>query len=160
MREDSFAYTFLTNLPYCNSSRYCQYLADESKFYNYSQTVNRLYRLNAHIIPIFFTLLIAMLSMEKAGSSSPYGIFCITIITFFTITFPIAYIGDAAEGLLISTFVELAFNDEAELELAPTIIKKAYKEDLEDYYKNDVDEFGNNVERVWYRMLIEPTQTE
>jgi hypothetical protein len=64
-----------------------------------------LYRLNLHIIPIFFTLLIAILSMESTGNSSPYGIFCITLITFFTITYPLAYQGDTAEGLLISTYV-------------------------------------------------------
>jgi hypothetical protein len=126
IREESFAYTFLTSLPYCNSSRYCEYLSSESKFYNYNQTVNRLYRLNLHIIPIFLTLLIAMITMEKAGGNSPYGIICITLITFFTITYPIAYQGDTAEGLLISSFVELAFNDEAELERAPAVIKKAY----------------------------------
>jgi hypothetical protein len=49
-----------------------------------------------HIIPIFFTVLIAILSMEQSGNSSPYGILCITLITFFTITYPLAYQGDAA----------------------------------------------------------------
>lgn len=52
-----------------------------------------------------------MISMESVGKNSPYGILCITLITFFTITYPIAYQGDTAEGLLISSFVELAFND-------------------------------------------------
>ena len=79
IREESFAYTFLTSLPYCNSSRYCEYLSSESKFYNYNQTINRLYRLNLHIIPIFLTLLIAMISMENVGRNSPYGILCITL---------------------------------------------------------------------------------
>ena len=64
--------------------------------------------------------------MGQAGGNSPYGILCITLITFFTITYPLAYQGDSAEGLLISTFVELAFNDDSSLERAPEIIKKAY----------------------------------
>lgn len=54
---------------------------------------------------MFFTLLIAMITMGQAGNNSPYGILCITLITFFTITYPLAYQGDSAEGLLISTFV-------------------------------------------------------
>ncbi len=57
--------------------------------------------------------------MKGSGNNSPYGIFAITLIAFFTITYPLAYQGDAAEGLLISTFVELAFNDESSLNKAP-----------------------------------------
>jgi len=105
IREESFAYTFLSGMPYCYSSRYCEMLAGESQFYNYSQTTNRLFRLNMHIVPIVLTLLIAIGSMESTGNSSPYGIFCITMITFFVITFFVAYIGDVAEGLLIATYV-------------------------------------------------------
>jgi hypothetical protein len=137
-------------------------LGADSKFYNFSQSTNRLYRINIHIIPIFFTVLLAMFSMESAGNNSPYGIFCITLITFFTVTYPLAYQGDAAEGLLISTYVELSFNDEAELEKAPAIIKKAYKEDIQDVYKYDVNELGEKerAERPWYKLLTDPIQTE
>lgn len=127
-------------MPYCNSSRYCEFLSEESKFYNNNQIINRLYRLNLHIIPIFFTLLIAMLLMEGTGKTSPYGIFCITLITFFTVTYPLTYQPNTAEGLLISTFVELAFDDEAEEPaLAPAIIKKAYRDDIGEVYKYRID---------------------
>lgn len=122
--------------------------------------MNRLYRVNLHIIPIFFTVLIAMVMMEHSGKNSPYGIFCITLITFFVVTYPLAYQGDAAEGLLISTFVELGFNDEAELERAPEVIKKAYREDLSDAYKHSTDANGEKVERPWYKLFTEAVQTE
>lgn len=125
IREESDAYTFLTNLPYCDSSRYCEYLSKVSNFYNYSQITSRLFRLNAHIIPIFFTLMITILSMEDSKNTSPYYIICTSIITFFTITYFIIHQCDTAKGLLISTYIELALNDE-DLFLAPSIIKLAY----------------------------------
>lgn len=101
-----------------------------------------------------------MITMESSGNNSPYGIFCITLITFFVVTYPLAYQGDAAEGLLISTFVELGFNDEADLERAPEVIKKAYKEDLSDTYKHYVDENGEKVDRPWYKLFTVAVQTE
>jgi len=33
------------------------------------------------------------------------------MITFFVVTFFVAYVGDVAEGLLIATYVELGMND-------------------------------------------------
>lgn len=101
-----------------------------------------------------------MIMMENSGKNSPYGIFCITLITFFVVTYPLAYQGDAAEGLLISTFVELGFNDEADLDKAPEVIKKAYKEDLSDTYKHYIDANGEKVHRPWYKLFTEPVQTE
>lgn len=122
--------------------------------------MNRLYRVNLHIIPVFFTVLVAMIMMEHSGNNSPYGIFAITLITFFVVTYPLAYQGDAAEGILISTFVELGFNDEADLEKAPAVIKKAYKEDLSDHYKHYTDANGERVVRPWYKLFTDPVQTE
>lgn len=58
------------------------------------------------------------------------------MITFFTITYFLAYQGDTAEGLLISTYVELGLTDEDQLSLAPKIIKKAYEADKSNLYKN------------------------
>lgn len=86
--------------------------------------------------------MIGMITMQNAGSNSPYGIFAITLITFFTITYPLAYQADAAEGMLISTFIELGFNDENTLERAPEIIRVAYEEDLTDTYKHETNENG------------------
>ena len=58
-----------------------------------------------HIIPIFLTLFIAILRMEGSGNTSPWGVLCIALISFFTTTYPLAYQGDTAEGLLISAFL-------------------------------------------------------
>ena len=49
------------------------------------------------------------------------------MITFFVITFFVSYIGDVAEGLLIATYFLAGMNDESCLELAPEIIKLAYR---------------------------------
>ena len=102
-----------------------------------------------------------MLMMEGTGKTSPYGIFFITLITFFTVTYPLTYQPNTAEGLLISTFVELAFDEAVEEPgLAPAIIKQAYRDDLAEVYKYRIDENGQKAKKHWYQLLLEPLQTE
>jgi hypothetical protein len=40
-RSESMAYINLTGLPYCNSSRYCEYINRVTDLYNGNQSVNR-----------------------------------------------------------------------------------------------------------------------
>jgi hypothetical protein len=42
-RSESFGYINLIPIPYCNASRYCEMMADDSNFYDRSQTTNRVY---------------------------------------------------------------------------------------------------------------------
>jgi len=41
VRSESFGYINLIPIPYCNASRYCEMMADDSNFYDRSQTTNR-----------------------------------------------------------------------------------------------------------------------
>lgn len=41
VRSDSMAYINLTGLPYCNSSRYCEFLCNNTRLYHGSQSVSR-----------------------------------------------------------------------------------------------------------------------
>jgi hypothetical protein len=116
------------------SARYCEFLSSESGFYNLSQTTNRIFRINQHIIPIFFTVLIAIITMKAAGQASPYGILFVCFVTFFTVTYFLAYHGDKAEGILISAYVDEVLND-GDLQCAPAVIAKAYKDDDGNEYK-------------------------
>lgn len=43
IRSEAFAYINLISLPYCNASRYCEMLSDDSNFYDRSQTTNRVH---------------------------------------------------------------------------------------------------------------------
>lgn len=70
-------------------------------------STTRIFRICQHIIPMFFTLLIALLMMKgQTGASSPYGILMCLVISFFTTTYFLSYHGDKAEGLAVSIYVE------------------------------------------------------
>jgi len=86
------------------------------------------------MIPIFFTVLIAIITMKNSGSASPYGILFVCFISFFTVTYFLAYHGDKAEGLLISAYADEALN-EGTPQCAPALIALAYKDDEGDAYK-------------------------
>lgn len=107
MRSESMAMINSLSLPFCNASRYCEMLALDSGFYDYSQTTNRLYRLGAHGLLIAVIGFIAILTMiGKSGLSSIFGIIFITALAFFMITFFISIHPDIGEGILISVFLE------------------------------------------------------
>ena len=124
----------MLNLPYCNSARYCEFLSANSSFYDFSQTTNRIFRLNQHMIPIVLTLIIAILTIDGSGKS-PYALVCVVAISFFIVTYFLAYHGDTAEGILIAAFLDEGLSDQAPPEFAPALIRKAYQDDKEDTYK-------------------------
>jgi hypothetical protein len=85
------------------------------------------------MIPIFFTLFIALLTMKSAGSASPYGILFVCVISFFTVTYFLAYHGDKADGILIAAYLDESINDE--LTKAPAVVQLAYDNDKSNQYK-------------------------
>lgn len=109
-RSETMSYINLISIPYCNAARYSEQLSRSSDFYDYSQTTNRVYRLAAHILLMTIVSFISLLSVKAAsGQASISGIFFIALISLFTVTFFIGLHGDLAEGLLMSTFIEEAF---------------------------------------------------
>jgi hypothetical protein len=79
----------LTNQNYCNSARYCEFLSSHSRFYDYSQITNRMFRINMHIVPMFIVLMIALGQMGAAVT--PYAIMVIAVLSFFIITYFVSY---------------------------------------------------------------------
>ena len=89
IRGEAICYVSLTNQNYCSSARMCEFLSANSRFYDYSQTTNRMFRINAHIVPIFIVLMIAMINMGSA--ETPYAIMVVSVISFFIITYFVSY---------------------------------------------------------------------
>jgi hypothetical protein len=50
IREDAISFITLTGNPYCNSSRYCQYLCDRSIITDYALSTSRSYRISTHFL--------------------------------------------------------------------------------------------------------------
>ena len=86
------------------------------------------------MIPIVLTLIIAILTIDGSGKS-PYAILCVVLITFFVVTFFLAYHGDTSEGILIASYLDEALNDEVPPRYAPAIVDEAYNDDMKDRFK-------------------------
>ena len=70
-RSESMGYINLIPIPYCNASRYSEYMSDESGFFCYSQTISRviffltqLYRICAHMVFIALASVIGINSSK------------------------------------------------------------------------------------------------
>lgn len=72
-------------------------LADDSRFYDRSQTTNRLYRICAHITIMMIATLIAFAG-NKYTDNHPgvVGVFFVAIVSLFTVTYFISLHGDLA----------------------------------------------------------------
>lgn len=133
-RSEAMAYINIVPLPYCNASRYCEMLADDSGFYNRSQITNRLYRLCAHIVLMSIAVLVSAEARKIVDAKMDIaGVLVMFAISMFTITYFIGFYGDIAEGLLVSVFVEEKLSDPngfiTELSIPPQCVKDVYKYD-------------------------------
>ena len=134
IRGEAMSYVSLTNQNYCNAARTCEFLSANSRFYDYSQTTNRMFRINIHIIPMFIVLVIALAKLGPA--TTPYAIMIVAILSFFVITYFVSYHAEKTEGLLVSTYIEEALAD-GELKQAPRVMEITYVEDI-NYNQNNV----------------------
>lgn len=101
------AYINTIPLPFCNASRYCEIMAEDSTFYDMSQTTNRLFRLAAHALLIFLTAITAIESSRTpSGGSTISGFIFVGIVALFVVTYFISLHADIAEGILTSIFIE------------------------------------------------------
>ena len=89
IRGEAICYVSLTNQNYCNSARHCEFLSSNSRFYDYSQTTNRMFRINFHIVPLFIILVIAVAKMGPAAT--PYAIMLVAILSYFMVTYFVSY---------------------------------------------------------------------
>ena len=93
IRSDAMAFINLTGNPFCNSSRYCEYLCDRSVIMDYSQSTSRAYRICAHFLIVG---IIAIFSLYIKGTISIYALLIIMIQTLFIATLFISIHADGA----------------------------------------------------------------
>lgn len=93
VRSDSMAYINLTGNPFCNSSRYCEYLCGRSIIMDYSQSTSRAYRFCAHFLIVG---IMALLALYIKGVISIYALLIIMVQSIFIATLLISIHADAA----------------------------------------------------------------
>lgn len=86
------AFINLTGNPFCNSSRYCEYLCRKSILLDGSQNIGRVYRLCAHILLAGIMLIFAL---YVKGVISLYAIIIIVLNSLFVSTLLISFHVDA-----------------------------------------------------------------
>ena len=98
IRSDAMAYINLTGNPFCNASRYCEYLCDRSVIMDYSQSTSRAYRICAHFL---LAGIMAILALYMKGDISIYALLIVMVQTLFIGTLLISAHADAAEAIQI-----------------------------------------------------------
>lgn len=122
VRSDAYAYVALAGNPFCNSSKYCEYLTNESMSSDGSQSSMRLYRICAHLCIVGTTCIIGL---YIKGQVEFYTIIATLILGIFVSTFIISYHSDAAEALLIMFLMEEEFYKRKDKKLkAATILNQ------------------------------------
>lgn len=92
-------YIYLTGNPYCNSSRYCEYLCDKSPLTRNSQSISRAYRILAHFL---IAGIVAIVSFFLQGANtSVFVVLVVFLMSLFIGTFFISLHADAAESVQI-----------------------------------------------------------
>lgn len=107
VRSDAMAYINITGIPFCNSSRTCEYLCNNSAIFEGSQNTSRVYRLASHI---FLIGLNCILALYVKGNIAPTALFVVFVLTFFIVTFCISIHADAAEALIICYLTDEEWN--------------------------------------------------
>ena len=88
-----------------------------------------------------------MLKLGNEGNT-PYGILVITVLTFFIVTYFLAFHGDRVEGLAISAYVEEALSGEPIR--APKLVRAAFLDDVQDVYNNSKGSSGANLKYLLF----------
>lgn len=93
VREDAMSFISLTGNPYCNSSRYCEYLCGRTIITEYSQSISRIYRISAHCLLIGIMIIF---SLYVKGTISINALFVVGLVALFTCTLFVSYHADIA----------------------------------------------------------------
>lgn len=97
------AYINLTGNSYCNSARYCEYLCDQSRILEFSQSCSRTYRFGAHLL---IAGLVGIIALYVKGSIAPFAVLIIVVMVIFICTFFVSIHADASEAILILFLAE------------------------------------------------------
>ncbi len=108
-RSDAMTIVYATGNAYCNSARYCEYLASKKSNTEYSQSASRIYRYCAHFA---LSGIISLVAFWIFGLTAELSIPAMIILLFMSMgvaTFFISLHADAGEAILILYLMELEF---------------------------------------------------
>ena len=108
-RSDALTMVYLSGNAFCNSARYCEYIANRSSDTSYSQSASRIYRFSAHFAIAGVVTLAAFwfFGLKNEVSISAMGI--LLLISMGVATFFISIHADAGEAILILYLMEYEF---------------------------------------------------
>lgn len=121
-------YINIAGIPYCNASRYCEYLVDKSLLMEGSQSASRTYRICAHFL---IASAVGIFGLYLKGTIAPVTVFVIVGLSLFISTYFISIHADAAEAMII-----LFLNNE-EVEM-----RKILEDDTEKGHRKDIKNFS------------------
>ena len=88
------AYIYLTGNPYCNSSRYCEYLCDQSSLTRNSQSISRFYRISAHFLLAGLASIVNL--FLQGPNKSVFTLLVVFILSLFVSTFFVSFQADVS----------------------------------------------------------------
>ena len=98
VRSDTMTYINLAGIPYCNASRYCEYLVEKSFLMDGSQSASRTYRICAHFL---IGSAVGIFGLYLKGTITAVTVFVVVGISLFISTYFISIHADAAEAMII-----------------------------------------------------------
>ena len=121
-------YINLAGTPFCNSSRYCEYLVHKSFLMEGSQSASRTYRICAHFLIASAT---AIFGLYLKGTVAAVTVFVIVCISLFISTYFISIHADAAEAMIIL----LLQSEEVQLRKILDEDEKGHRKDIKNLNK-------------------------
>jgi hypothetical protein len=102
-RADALSFIILSGLPYCNSSKYCEYLWNESMISDQTQSSIRIYKLAAHML---IATIASMVGLFIRSELDPYLLAFTLVIGLFITTFFIEFNAVCSETLQLLYIME------------------------------------------------------
>jgi hypothetical protein len=100
VRADAFAYIALSGNPYCNASRYCEFIYSEAIWFEDSQSISRSYRICSHLLLAGVVGLVNFLLQGK--DTSLFVVLVVFILSLFISTLWISLHADATDAIQVT----------------------------------------------------------
>lgn len=103
IRQDAISYVALSGNPYCNSSRYCQYICDRSIITDYALSTSRSYRISTHFL---IGTIMVIFALYVNGHISINAIYIVILVTLSVATLFISLHCDIADAIQIVFLID------------------------------------------------------
>ncbi len=108
VRTDSYSYINISGIPFCNASRECRKICENSKNFIGVHSPIKHYRFVSHVLLVALALISGWFILRtRLWVYSFWNIVLIIVVAYITVTWFIDLHADAAEGLQTSYLSEL-----------------------------------------------------